>query len=397
MRESRRSQKEQAQQRMQQEENHYKRTGSLFKQNLSGVKFFKSKEGLHLFDILSYDAGQYDPIEKGSYAYVLRIFVHKNAAQDNSDIICIESTFKNKQRRDELFGEESFCPICREYRNRAANGGTKEELTALKPAGWPRTVYNIYDRRNPGDGAQVFETSSYLLQQYLDAISKRTLLPGETATLENYIPYMDSEEGKSVSFDRQGKEEKVKFIGIKFEDRRTPIPDEILNAVQPLDELIAWPTVESAYLAYWGISMDGKVPAGSRAASGAAERSNKYQEDVPEPEEPKAKPKEEPKAQTKQPDPEPSKSDDDDDDAELKALEAQLAAKKAKKEAEAKKKAESNKESSKEKVKEETKETGDGNKCPHDGVFGKDIDELPKCDSCEVWKDCAKENDRMSR
>jgi len=388
MRESRRSAKEEMQKRMDKETQHYKRVGSLFRGDVQGIKYFKCKEGQNLIDVLSYDAGSFDPIEANSFAYVLRVFVHSKAAQDGSNIICIEQTFKDKKRREELFGAGAFCPVCREYRNQAAKGANKEELKQLRYSAWPRTIYNIYDRRDPGAGVQIWETSAYLFQQYLDVISKMSVLPGESQGIENYIPYMDIEDGRSVSFDRNGTDEKTKFIGIKFEDRRSPVPDAIADACKSLDEIVDWPTVASAHEAFWGVPLSG-APAGMEkikeiATDNHQSRSPKYEDpvkDVPDPEILEETPEEK----------------------EMKELEAKLAAAKAKATA-GKKSAPPNKvepvkekEKEKEKAKPESSGKGGDKSCPASGVFGKDIDDLPECDKCAVWTECAKENDRLER
>jgi len=387
--------KEEMQKRMDTENQYYRRTGSLFRADVRGVKYYKCKEGPNLFDILMYMSGKFDPIYACSMAYVLRIFIHRGAATDGSDIICIEQTFKDQRRREEIFGHGAFCPVCKEYRLKSAAGAGKEVTDKLKYANWPRTIYNVYDRRNPGDGAQVFETSAYLLQQYLDSISRRTVLPGEAAGIENYVPYMDDDEGRSIAFDRQGTDEKTKFIGVKFEDRRTPIPDEVLKATHALDDLIAWPTVASAYESFYGIPMDknaaGVFVPSSGGAQTNADRAAKYdagtttaaEKDVPTT-------IAQPVAPAKSP-----------EELEAEELEARLAALKKKKEQAA---APAQQPSGSAAAIAATSAASaapvggaatDG--CPSGHVFGKDIDEKPECEKCPRWKDCAKENDRLER
>jgi len=378
MRESRRSEKAEMQKRMERESQNYRRIGSLFRQD-ANVKFFKCKEGQNLMDIMMYRSGEYDPIEAKSLAHTLRIYIHRGVAQDGSDIICIEQTFRDQKRREEIFGKGCFCPVCREHRRRAAANAPKEELDKLRYANWPRTIYNVYDRRNPGEGNQIFETSAYLLQQYLDVISKKAVLPGETYSIENYVPYMDIVDGKSISFDRQGMDEKTKFIGIAFEDRRTPIPDDIADSVIALDELIAWPTVASAYEAFWGVPLDVKDYSPVKG----------LKTDGPEVQDRAAKYKEEKHKEEKELPPE--MTEEEKEEAELKAKMAELEEKKKKKAAEAALQA---KVEPKENKKTSVARSGS---CPGNGTFGKDIDELPTCEKCEVWKECAKENDRLER
>jgi hypothetical protein len=364
--------REEMQKRMDKENNHYQRRGSLFRSDIQ-VKFYKAPEKANLLDILAYETGKFDPIGPGEFASTLRVFIHRGAAQDGGDIICIEQTFRDKKRRDELFGSNSFCPVCKEYRKKVAAGATKEETDALRYGNWPRTIYNVFDRRNPGEGGQIWETSAYLLQQYLESISKKSILPGEAQTFENNIPYMDWEEGKSIAFDRQGMDEKTKFIGIKFEDRRSAIPDEVIKNVKPLDELIAWPTVASAYEAFWGVPYEGE-------ASNPPERAAKHKKEEPKKEkEPEPEPKkEEPK---KEPEPE------DEEAKMVRQLE------------EIRKKKEAAKQSAKkeESKKEPAKASTSGGDCPSGYQFGVDIDEKSECADCPKWTECAKDADRRER
>ena len=385
--ERRKSMREEMQKRMDKESQYYQRRGSLFRSD-ANAKFFKCKEGPNLLDILTYTSGKFDPIEANSLAFVLRIFKHSGAARDGSDIICIEQTFKDVARREELFGKGAFCPVCKEYRKRIMEGATKEETNPLKYANWPRTIYNIFDRRQPSEGAQVWETSSYLFQQYLEVISKKTVLPGEKVGIENYIPYMDLDEGRSISFKREGMDDKSKFIGIAFEERRSPITDELANSVYVLDSLIAWPTVASAYEAFWGVPLIGDAGPGDEG-----KRPSKYEVRT---EKKKEEPKEEPKKEEDVAEPEvPEMTAEEKEEAELKAKLAALEAKKSGKTVEKEK--EKPKEKEKEKPKEEPKETESGGKCPAGHKFGVDIDEKPECEKCDSWKECAKENDRLER
>lgn len=380
MRESRCSMREEMQKRMEKEGQHYQRRGSLFRSDVQGVKFFKCKEGPNLLDILSYDSGKFDPIESDSLAYVLRVFIHRGVSQDGGDIICIEQTFKDQRRRDELFGKGSFCPVCKEHRNRVSKGATKEETDGLRYSAWPRTIYNVYDRRDPGAGVQIWETSAWLLQQYLDVISKKSILPGESQTIENYIAYMDIEDGRSISFERQGMDEKTKFIGVKFEERRSAITDEIANSAKSLDELILWPSVASAYEAFWGIPMDG---ASAESLPGQMLRQAKYDKDQQE-KVPESKEKEE-----KDVPEEVTMTAEEREEAELQA---KLDALKKKKLTAVTGKREEGRTA----AKKETKEVESG-KCPSGHVFGQDIDEKPECEKCSLWKECAKESDRLER
>jgi len=374
--------KELYQERMKKDNEHYRRVGSLWVSDLSNVKFYKLGDGMNFLDVLPYTSGPNDPVAPGDpLTFVLRVFLHKEAGQNGEDLICMEKTFGPKKFKD---------PVCKEYQRRIDIGATEAEIKACKPQGWPRTIYNVYDRKDPGKGAQVWNTSAFMLQQYLDVICQKQTPSGPT----EYIAYMDpSLDGRTIAFDKQGKEEKTRFIGVHFEDRATAVPEAVLKQVQVLDQLIAWPTYAQTFEDFWGVKYTGddEPPVKSKAVGTgtdlppvAEERSNKFvgkneENDVPEPEAP----------------------EESDEDREEREAEERLAAAKRKKEEKAaaeKAGATKSKEEKKEEPKAETKSTGaGGNKCPHGHKFGSDIDEKPECNECKVWKDCAKEQDRLER
>ena len=362
---SRRSMKQELQERQSQESGTYRKTSSLFKSNIGNVKFFKCKEGGNLFDIIPYEVGNNDPIsKKGSLGYVLRVFVHKGASQTGEDIICLEQSFPRKKLK---------CPVCTEYRKRIAKGESPDDLKHLKYGGWPRTIYNVIDRKDINSGVQIFNTSAWLLQQYLDVISKKTNVNKKTSELESYVPFADLEEGRSIAFDRQGMDGKTKFIGVRFEDRDEPIPEEITEKTSYcLDDLIAWPTEEEAYEAFWGVS--------NKGSSEKSQPVTVKEDDVDD------------RAfcsDTKEElEPEEEQTEEIDEEAEL---EKKLASMKAKKE--------SDKKTKKEAEKDEESKYSKKSKCPSGHKFGVDIDDKKECDDCDpdVWKLCAKEQARLEK
>ncbi|MFA7099904.1 MAG: hypothetical protein WC143_07480 [Eubacteriales bacterium] len=393
---SRRSMKEELQGRQNMENNQYRNNSSLFKKNLEGVKFFKCKEGENVFDIIPYVTGENDPISgSGKYAYVLRIFVHKGASISGGDIICLEQTFPNKKCK---------CPVCVEYRKRAAKGATKDELKPLRYAAWPRTLYNVWDKKDPNAGVQVFNTSAWLLQQYLDVISKKTNLRGGGA-IEAYIPFADPDEGRSIAFDRQGTDEKTKFIGVRFEDRDEIVPDEILDAAKCLDELIAIPTEEEAYEQFWGTKKECEERGQESVDPDRVARRSKYEskDSSSEIEKPaddktvsdrKAELLKQIAELEKKSDDIPPEVEETKEEREERELEEKLA---AMREAKFDEKVKPTQKTKTKLDKEPEKTVSSGGKCPGGGTFGVDIDELKECDSCKFWKDCAREQDRIER
>lgn len=383
VRPSRRSMKEDLQNRQNTESGQYSRRSSIFKRDIDAVKFFKCKEGDNLIDIIPYKTGEHDPLSPaGKWSYALRIFIHSQASQTGEDIICLEQTFPGKKYK---------CPVCAEYRKRFAKGASDEELKPFKYAAWPRVLYNIVDRKNPSAGVQVFNSSSYLFQQYLDVISRK--VNTKKGALESFIPFADPDEGRSIAFDRQGMDSKTKFIGIRFEDRDDVISDEILDAAHCLDDIVNFPTEEEAFEAFWG-----HPPGETSSRSSRQEEESDKQETSKESEREerrRGKYSERKEEQRKESEEEkPTANDEDDEEAEL---ERKLAAAKAKKEAAKKEQEEKEKDKKKEGPKEKKKPEDSDNKCPAGGTFGKDIDDLSACESCDLWKECAKENDRLER
>ena len=345
---SKRSMKELLQKRMEADQIRYRRIGSLYRQDLLGVKFFKCKEGDNLVDIVTYTSGDNDPVSPNDLAFVLKIFIHRGLSQTGGDLICLEQTFGKKFR----------CPCCEEYRRKINIGAPEAETRPLRYQGWPRTFYNIYDRKDPGAGIQVWHTSAFLFQQYLDVICRKSVLSGQSQGIENFIPYMDPTlDGRSIAFRREGTGEKTKFIGIRFEDRVTEVPESVVKSAHALDELIFFPTFEQAYEEFWGVPY-GEEEVLERSAKFVGEDDKSVEE---------------------------KESAEEEEERELREKLTAI---------EAKKKKRTKEDSKKDEQKREVKST---NGCPYGHEFGVDIDEKPDCDKCQFWKDCANENDRLER
>jgi len=342
---SRRSAKEELLKRLEGDYNRKKGGGSLFRSDVKGVSFWQCKEADHIIDIIPYTAGDMDPIEPGSESYVLEFFVHSNVGQQEGMIICMAETFKKP------------CPICEERRRLIKKGDDEQRIKELTPSRFPRSIYNIvcYDsKEEENKGVQVWHTSNYLLQQFLLALAKRPVRPGQKS-VEPFIAFMDVDEGKSIAFKREGKKESTKYIGIRFEDRNYKISDEIAKGVHVLDELIAWPTYEESYLEFWGQPL-----ASEKVVDDPPARERKYEEKKePEP------------SRGRRPEVEEKKSVEEDPPVRGRRRVAE------------------------EDVPDP--DVGKSNKCPAGKGFGIDIDDLKECDKCAVWKECAKEADAIEK
>lgn len=331
---SKRSPKEELMRRLEGDYNRKKGGGTLFRSDLRGVNFWSCKEAEHLIDIIPYTAGDMDPIEPGSESYVLEFYVHNNVCQVEGMTICLAETF-NKP-----------CPICEDRRHLIKIGGDEQRIKDLTPSRYPRSIYNVvcYDSADEKNkGVQIWHTSNFLFQQYLLALAKKPMRSGQK-NFEPFIAFMDVDEGKSIAFTREGKEKNTKFIGIRFEDRDYKINDEIKSSAHVLDELIAWPTYEEVYKAYWGTDCSS---AGS-AVTSRESRNADYEKEMP--------------VSTYE--------------RNTKHFEKD--------------------ENEKQNV-QTTQRDSSINKCPAGKNFGVDIDDLKECDNCTVWKDCAKEADAIER
>ena len=364
---SRRSAKEELMRRLEGDYNKKKGGGSLFRGDLRGVSFWGCKEADHIIDIIPYTAGEMDPVEPGSESYVLEIFVHSNVGQSEGMIICMAETFKKP------------CPICEERRRLIKKGDDEKRIKELTPSRYPRSIYNIvcYDsNEEQNKGVQIWHTSNFLLQQYLLALAKKPVRPGQK-NVEPFIAFMDLEEGKTIAFKREGKKESTKFIGLRFEDRDYKISDEIAKSAHVLDELIHWPTYEEVYQEFWGAPSDkGDVP---ETVAGSEDRGKKYEEEKKS--EPEPEPTTRGRRQTEpEPEPEPEPTT------------------RGRRQAEPEKEEEPTRTRRQAPAEEEKeKDKMSKNKCPAGKGFGIDIDELKECDKCSEWKSCAKEADAIEK
>lgn len=329
----------------QKEDNNRQERGDSFFKN--GTKVWSCKEGKHLLDIIPYATGKVDPRGPGKGAYVFEFYIHSNVgAKKEGSIICLEKTFGKP------------CPVCEDRRARMANHEPEEVIKALEPKRNPRCVYNVvvYDTEEERKkGVQVFHTSSYLMQQELMELSRQISWSGEdddASPVETFVYFADPDEGKAISFKREGMKETTKFTGLTFQNRRYKISDEILDQAYTLDEQVNVPTYDQAYLEYYGVSAKGerKETATSSRTEVEEKRQRKYEpedDDSVEETQEEMPPEEPPKRQRKS---EPERT------------------------------------------------AAAPNQCPAGGRFGHDIDSLPECNNCEskVWKECARESERIT-
>jgi hypothetical protein len=208
----------------------------------AGIEFFRCKEGEHIVDILPWEAGPDMPVdetgenpitEEGDYDYVLDLFVHQNVGSMNQPFVCPWENFRKP------------CPIC-EYIK--ANRLPKEEWSQKRAK--RRSIYLIWNRINSEEekkGVQIFDSAHFFMEEKLEEIAKLPRGGG-------YITFSDPDEGKSVCWTRKGSgKENTSYIGHKFLDSESRIPDWVLDQTFSLDKVIEMhPTYEEIDAAFNG-------------------------------------------------------------------------------------------------------------------------------------------------
>jgi len=211
---------------------------SIFNQaKISGVALFKPGTGEHVIDILPYFAGSQDPHKReGDSTYLVDLWAHQNIGPNEDNFICLSKTY------------DKPCPVC-EHRAklRRMEERTEEverDIEYCRPK--RRTIYAIWDRDNESKGVQVWEVAHFFMQANLMAIVRKPRAGG-------YIAFSDpdKEEGRHISFKIEGARQQQKYTGFQLFEREEDIPDEILDQVPCLDELIQIPDYSEVKKAFW--------------------------------------------------------------------------------------------------------------------------------------------------
>ena len=295
------------------------RFGSFFKSNLpEGAQFWTATKGRHTIDIIPYEAGVNDPdptTKEGDPTYVLDLFVHNNIGVNEDSVICPARTYKKP------------CPICEHQKQLRQEDDYDEDLVkSLNPT--RRCIYNIvcYDTDKEEDkGVQIWPVAHWFFERHLTSLARNS----RTGELELFA---DPDEGKSIEFDREGVgKTNTSYVGHKFIERPDPIPDEYLEQVFCLDELIDIKSYDDIYKLYWQ-----EEPPDEGEGEGEGE-----QEEREKPKTSRTRRVQRPQRETR---------------------------------------AKSN-------VKED--------ECPHGGEFGVDLGELNECSECQVFEQCSKRMEEL--
>jgi hypothetical protein len=212
---------------------------------VKGMSFWKPGPGQHIFDILPYIAGTQNPRrKKGKAAYVVDVFTHRGVGPNEDQYICLAKSFNEP------------CPICeykkqREDDKRNGEDVSEDELKALKPS--RRVVYAIWDGDDQKKGVQLYEVAHWFMENPIQSIVKK---PKRGGGLSEAIDFPHPDNGKSVAFEIKAVGKNRDYTGHQFVDRDEPIPDEILEAVPVVDELLHVPSYDEVHAAFFGASSE---------------------------------------------------------------------------------------------------------------------------------------------
>ena len=334
-----------------------------------GVGMYKLDVREHYIDIVPFFAGKQHPkAKKGTLAYHVDLYVHRDIGVENDHFVCQKGTWKSPD------------PICTHIARTRPDKTTFKQIAQKR-----RCVYLVYDRNNPDLGLQILEVSHFFFQKHLDGQMKNP--KGGPP-----VNFAHPTKGKSIWFEvkktgsyetASGEKAEARSVeGLKFVDRDDPIPDEIFDAVSEihLDELIEMhpdPKKQEAAL-----DLKPSQPAERDETEEEEEEPEIEEEEEPEEEESTSDildgmNRKELKAFIKENDLEIKvyKSMSDDDIRE-KILEAVEEPEEEEEEPEIE-----------EEEEDDSSEESDGD-CPHGYNFGEDLEKYPECNNCDVWDDC---------
>ncbi len=197
------------------------------KDNLpEGIEFWKCTEGDHLVDIIPFEAGPDMPFDdklkpisdEGDFDYVLDLFVHTSIGNMNNPYVC---PYEN-------FGLP--CPVCEFIKANRLEKEVWKKLIAKH-----RVIYFLWVHNSVKDekkGVQIFEASHFFMEQKIASIAKSPKGGG-------YIKFSCPDKGKSLAWTREGSGlENTQYLGHRFIDRETAIPDKILDSTFALDSIV---------------------------------------------------------------------------------------------------------------------------------------------------------------
>ena len=291
------------------------------------VKFYKLKEGQNKIDIVPY------VIKSKDHPLV------KKGSLKVGDLDYTLDVWVHKGigpvETDAVCLKKNFgkpCPIC-DQSDEFNRAGKKEESDAYKAK--RRVFYNVRDAMKPDEGIMVLEQSHFKFEKELIEEARNG------ADGEGITDFADPEEGKTVKFRGSAGSFKghtsIEPKNFQFVDRAEAVGKALMKTAISFDELIVMYTADQLLAIMNGADDD---------------EDEDEEEEAPPPKASKAK---------------KPKDDEADDEPPART--------RAKKE---------------EVEDEEEAPASDKPTCPAGGKYGKDNDELPECEDCKLWKDCAR-------
>jgi len=190
-----------------------------------GRSVWNMKNGEHIFDIIPFFTGKKHPTYKPDTPLpVLFLYVHFNVGPNDEQVVC---KAKNK------IGDQR-CPICEYIKQNnlyTADNDLYKRIAAKK-----RNLYLVWlhdTEKEEDKGIQLLDIADFYMNEKLSVISKVSRGKG-------LINYTDLDNGKTLIVERSGQGVTTKVTGHRFEDRPEPIPDEIVDQIFSIDEIVNW-------------------------------------------------------------------------------------------------------------------------------------------------------------
>jgi len=137
------------------------------------------------------------------------------------------------------------------------------------------SVYAVWDRDNESKGVQIFIVAHWFFQNNVMGICKKPRSGGVVAFADP-----SAEEGRSIAFEIAGSKTQQQWKSFQFSEREEDIPDDIIEAVPTLDELLDIPTYEQVKKAFWaGLSEEESL--GNEPEPGLSKRMRKPTSECP--------------------------------------------------------------------------------------------------------------------
>jgi len=311
-----------------------------------GIGFWKCGKGDHIIDIIPFFAGSQHPkVSDGELSYVVDLYVHQTVGAMKEPFVCQTKNFKKPD------------PICEYISN---NRLPVEDWKKIAPK--RRTIYLVWVHDSPEEeekGLQIWEVAHYFFENHVDEIAKSPRGGGA-------IAFSDIDTGKSIAFsvkitgkykDAAGVDrDSVSYLGHRFVDRDDPIPDDILNQIFSMDEVINMhPDMDQMRTAFHGV--DTKTTKSSESRLDRMKK-NQQKEEEPEDDEDENN-EEEPEDEIFGPVDDEEPEDDDEDVLP-------------------------------------SDEDDEDVSCKVD-AFGTGLDKHKECKTCPIWDECSDESEKLEK